>query len=423
MIKRFARCVFLPLLSLAVAQGAWGQPAAAGGAPAERPWYVGVQGGTSFGQGTFRSITEHGVHWGAQGGIYAGYRFNRLFSLALGAQYGAQRQYALACCPYWMSEDEVRYVVSVLDRTGWYYKDLGTATQWGKAYLQVNVDLLSLLTKPGSRWSLNVSPQLSAVTTKTRLVAPDKELGHDRQWHFGYGGQASVGFRISETVDAALYGGITCLTGERFDNIPAHAHRSNFLWDTGLKLGFRFGGAGRRTREAAEIAAAEEAARLAALREAEEEAARLAAEQSAREKAAREAAEQAERERLAREAAERAAREEAEKEAAFRTPIPTVFFANNDWRIGADDETALAVALPILERYPDFQLEIHAYASRSGTKAYNEKVSAWRMEAVRQWFIARGVAPERISQAYFHGVDYDAPTAAHARRAEIKFAR
>ena len=130
----------------------------------------------------------------------------------------------------------------VLGQNGWYYRDLSTATQWGKAYLQANADLLSLLTKPGSRWSLNVSPQFSAVTTRTRLVATDRELGYDRQWHLGYGGQASVGFQISKTIGAALYGGITCLTGRRFDNIPVHAHKSNLLWDAGVKLSFSFGG-------------------------------------------------------------------------------------------------------------------------------------------------------------------------------------
>ena len=48
------------------------------------PWYVGVQGGTSLGQGTFRSITEHEILPGLQGGIIGGYRFNRLLSLEAG---------------------------------------------------------------------------------------------------------------------------------------------------------------------------------------------------------------------------------------------------------------------------------------------------------------------------------------------------
>jgi hypothetical protein len=235
MAKLFTGRVLATLLLLAaVAQGARGQALA----PVERSWYVGVQGGTSFGQGTFRSITEQKVHWGLQGGLFGGYRFNRLLSVELGARYGAQSQYALDCCPYWMSEEEVRYMAPVLDEHGWYYKDLRAATQWGKLALQANIDLLSLLAKPSCRWSLTLSPQISAVTTSTRLITPDREIPHERQWHLGLGGEAGIGFQISQSVGVALYGSITCLTGERFDNIPIHAHKSNLLWDAGLKLTF-----------------------------------------------------------------------------------------------------------------------------------------------------------------------------------------
>ena len=170
-------------------------------APAEYPWYAGVQGGTAFGQGTFRSITEHQIRWGAQGGVFAGVGLNRLLSLELGVQTGAQSQFALDCCPYWLSEDGTRYFSPVLDRNGWYYQDLRTATQWGKVALQANVNLLSLLTKPGSRWALNVSPQIAAVTTHTTLVAPDRQIDHDRQWHLGWGGQAT---HASNTLSAPL---------------------------------------------------------------------------------------------------------------------------------------------------------------------------------------------------------------------------
>lgn len=208
---------------------------AAGGKPL---WYVGVLGGTSFGQGTFRSITEHNVHWGAQGGVFGGYRFNRLLSVDATLQLGAQAQDALDCCTYWLREDGTRYMSPVLDETGWYYHDFDARTHWGKLALQANADLLSLFTKPGNRWSLNAGPQLSAVTTKTRLRTPDKSITHDRQWHLGIGGQVSLGYRITERIGASLYGGITCLTGERFDNIPKHAHKSNHIWDAGFRLSF-----------------------------------------------------------------------------------------------------------------------------------------------------------------------------------------
>ena len=210
-------------------------------APVDHPWYAGVQGGTSFGQATFRSITVHQVHWGAQGGFFGGYRFNRLLSLEAAFQYGTQDQAALDCCPYWLSEAEVRYMAPILDVNGWYYEDLETSTRWGKVSLQVGFDLLSLFSRPDCRWSLAVAPQLSAVTTLTTLVTPDREIPHDRQWHLGWGGQTSVGYRFSDRVGVALYGTLTCLTGERLDRIPIHAHESNLLWDAGMRVNLFFG--------------------------------------------------------------------------------------------------------------------------------------------------------------------------------------
>ena len=46
-----------------------------------RGWYAGLSGGTSFGQATFRSITESKPHVGAQFGVFGGYQFSRLFSV------------------------------------------------------------------------------------------------------------------------------------------------------------------------------------------------------------------------------------------------------------------------------------------------------------------------------------------------------
>lgn len=368
---------------------------------ARQPWYVGIQGGTSFGQATMRSITEHSIHWGAQGGLLGGYRITRLFSLEASLQYGAQSQYALDCCPYWLSESMERSFVPVTGHTGWYYRDLESLTQWGKLALQANFDLLSLITAPDSRWSLNVSPQISAVTTSTKLITPDKEIQFDRQWHAGLGGQASVGFRITQNVGAALYGGITCLTGDRFDNIPEHAHKSNLIWDTGLKLSLNLGKSKTQKPEPQE-SAVPAVVPVAAAAADDDQAARLEAER-------------AERERLA------AAQAAAEKERAFNTPIPTVYFVNNSSSIDKPYIPQLEMAQAILERYPDFKLEIHAYCSDTGNKEFNEKLSERRMEAVRQWFAAHGIGMERMGQAFYHGIDYNASSEDEARRAELKF--
>ena len=61
------------------------------------PWFLGIEGGTSFGQATFRSITEDQIHWGIQGGLSGGYRFNRLLSLEAVLQYGWICQRRMIC--------------------------------------------------------------------------------------------------------------------------------------------------------------------------------------------------------------------------------------------------------------------------------------------------------------------------------------
>lgn len=373
-------------------------PAAGGGEPS---WYVGVLGGTSFGQGTFRSITEHNIHWGAQGGVLGGYRFNRLLSVEAGLQLGTQTQSALDCCTYWLNEDGTRYMSPVLDETGWYYHNFNTRTQWGKVALQANADLLSLFTKPGNKWSLNVGPQLSAVTTKTRFTTPDKTISHDRQWHLGIGGQVSVGYRISERIGASLYGGATCLTGDRFDNLPRHAHKSNLIWDTGVKITFKLG---KKRAKASPVVTPVPAVQPAPVAEPQPEPV-----------VEPEPAVEPEPEPVVVETTDPV------KEHAFSTPIPNVFFSNNSAKIG--EAPQLEMALAILQQYPDFNLEIHAYCSKSGTKEYNDKLSQRRMEAIRNWFTERGISKDRMDNSYWHGIDYNAPSAKQARRAELRFVK
>jgi hypothetical protein len=113
--------------------------------------------------------------------------------------------------------------------------------------LQANFDVLSLITNPATRWSVNLSPQVSAVSTRTKHLATGYDHDFDRQWHLGLGGQAAVGYRFTPNIGLQLYGGITCLTGDRFDNIPKYEHKSNLIWEAGLKLAYHFGKSSKAT--------------------------------------------------------------------------------------------------------------------------------------------------------------------------------
>ena len=206
----------------------------------KRGWYAGLHGGTSFGQATFRSITESKTNVGAQFGVFGGYQLSRLFSVEALATMGGQKQTSLDCDPYWLATDGAFTFAPVLGKQGNYYRDLEAKTQWMRLGLQANFNVLSLITKPTTRWSVTFSPQVSAVTTRTKHLATGYEQEFDRQWHLGLGGQAAVGYRVARNFGLQLYGGITCLTNDRFDNIPEHCHKSNLIYEAGLKLSYHF---------------------------------------------------------------------------------------------------------------------------------------------------------------------------------------
>lgn len=411
------RKLFLTLVAL------WGLTWGARGQ--EHPWYVGLGGGTSFGQATFSSITEGGVRsWGLQGGVFGGYNFSRLISLEAGFQYGRQNQFNLECCPFWLSTDGEWKATQVIDRDGWYYDDLLTATQWFKFALQANFNMLSFI-KRKHNWSLDLSPQLALVNTQTTWKGNLSkgqgylEKAQPSNFHLGVGGQVSVGYNIAQRCKVSLYGGVSALTGKRFDMIPNKAHNTNLIWDAGLKVAVCLGKGKAQQLSAlhAEVEEAIEAARQAEARAAEEKAAR---EQEAAKQLA--AAQKAEKERLEAQAQAQALEEAKAYEEALNTTVNDLYFAAGSDRIADEYIPELEKALSILQKYPEFKLQIRGYASRSGEKAVNQHLSHMRAEAVQYWFIGHQIAYDRVEDVKACGVDHEA-SEKEGRRVEIKIVK
>lgn len=409
------------ILSLSVLTGlVW-----AAHAQEDNPWYMGLGGGTSFGQATFSSITDEGIRdWGVQGGLFGGYKFSRLFSLEAGLQYGKQNQFNMDCCPYWLSTDGLWKATQVIDRDGWYYEDLKVPTRWFKIALQANFNLLSFI-KGNDRWFLDLSPQISIVNTKSAWKGnlSNGQGYHERKldanWHLGLGAQMSAAYAFNSNWKLGVYGGVTALTGKRFDMIPNTAHKTNLIWDAGLKLTFSFGK--NKKKEAAALAAAEAAAAA--------DAARLAAEQAAMEQAAREATEKAAREKAEREAAEKAAREKAEREAAeaaaaaeaakyYHGTFQNIYFADNSIKLGPETEKLKEVAR-ILEQYPCTVIGLYGFASAPGEESYNQALSEKRVNKVKDYLVGLGVDGARITPLLGKGEDHGVKWHRDARRVEI----
>ena len=367
-----------------------------------RGWYAGLSGGTSFGQATFRSITESKTHWGAQFGVFGGYQLSRLFSVEALATMGGQKQTSLDCDPYWLSTDGERTFAPVLGKQGNYYRDLEAKTRWMRLGLQANFDVLSLITKPTTRWSVTLSPQVSAVTTRTKHLATDYEQEFDRQWHLGLGGQAAVGYRVARNVGLQLYGGITCLTGDRFDNIPVHCHKSNLIYEAGLKLSYHFG-------KKKQTPVVEEPAVIT-----EPEPQPVVEQQPVVEEKPAPVVEKA---LPAVETAAVAAT--AVSDAVADITLPVIYFANNSSRLTQRETDKLDAVADMMKAQPDVSLSIIGHASNIGSKQYNRRLSQRRANAVKTLLMRRGIAASRLHPVVGKGIDREAATSKDARRVEL----
>ena len=372
----------------------------------KRGWYAGLGGGTSFGQATFRSITESKTHVGAQFGVFGGYQFSRLFSVEALATMGGQKQTSLDCDPYWLSTDGVRTFAPVLGKQGHYYRDLEAKTRWMRLGLQANFDVLSLLTKPTTRWSVTLSPQVSAVTTRTKHLATGYEQEFDSQWHLGLGGQAAVGYRITDAIGLQLYGGMTCLTGARFDNIPKHCHKSNLIYEGGLKLSYHFG-----KKKPTPIPSREEGS---------QEVTPVVEQQPVVEEPVVEE-KPAPVVETAQPVVETAAVVEKKPEVVEAAPVelPVIYFANNSSRLSDNEAAKLDSVVRLMQAQPDVTLSIVGHASNIGSKQYNRKLSQRRANAVKKCLVAKGIAAARLHPVVGRGIDRATADSRKARRVEL----
>ena len=368
-----------------------------------RGWYAGLSGGTSFGQATFRSITESKTHWGAQFGVFGGYQLSRLLSVEALATMGWQKQTSLDCDPYWLSTDGAFTFAPVLDKQGNYYRDLEAKTQWMRFGVQANFDVLSLITKPGTKWSVTLSPQVSAVTTRTKHLAIAYNQEYDRQWHLGLGGQAAVGFRVGRNVGLQLYGGITCLTGQRFDNIPEHCHKSNLIYEAGLKVSYHFGKSSKVTpvvEEPAVIAKPEPKPVIEQKPMVEEKPAPVV--------------------EKAQPVVKTASVAETKPETkAVATDLPVIYFANNSHRLTQREADKLDAVADMMKAQPDVTLSIVGHASNTGSEDYNLRLTQRRANTVKILLVRRGIDGSRLHPVVGRGIDREASTSKDARRVEL----
>ena len=213
-------------------------------------WYAGIQAGMPFGTSAMGSFGADRTTPGWSVGIYGGYRFNPVLSLELQAAWGQLTMNRRDCCPdYWMGADGNRYEAAVAGMDGWYMSALQSHTFIQRYAAQLNVNLLGFFhATRDSRWSLDLSPHIAAIGTESDFRLTDGKadaLQGDARWHFGVGGNVQASYTFPVGLQLGIYTGMTYLTGKPMDGTPKYLHKANYIWETGLRLGWSFGAKGK----------------------------------------------------------------------------------------------------------------------------------------------------------------------------------
>lgn len=347
-------------------------------------WYLGVEGGMPFGFSTFSSFGHDKTHLGWAAGIYGGYRFNSIFSAELSAKYGEMNLSAQDCCVdrnYWLGSDGILYKASVLGMDSWQYAQLKSHVRMGWYGARINVNLLGMFHKTAdSRWTIALSPHLYAVTTQADIqtLKDDAEvMKGTTHWHLGYGADLQVGYRLSTNLNLGIYSGLTRLTGERMDGMPEHLHKNNFVWESGIRLGFSFTKAKKRKMtETSTIPQPEVQQQLTTPEENTQQ----------QETAAK---------------ADKAETKVAEQDIAetHEVKFPVIYFDFNSIAINPDEQSKLNEILHILKENPDMKVTVTGWCDTRGSVAVNRRISRQRAETLKAWLVKKGIAASRISAA------------------------
>lgn len=379
-------------------------------------WYVGIQGGVPFGVSTFSSFGADKTRAGFAGGLYGGYHFNPVLSAELSMKWGKTALSAQDCCiekGYWLGADGNRYNAPVTGMNGWGYEDLKSSVSLQQYGVQLNVNLLGLFeyTKQ-SRWTLEVSPLLAAVGTKATIKTISENadvLKGSTDWHLGAGGNLQAGYRITKNLGVGIYSGITYLTGNRMDGVPEYRHKNNYIWESGVRIGWTFGKCGKA--KATKQAVATEAIEIAptVCPEKTEQPAQL--EIQPEKKQSEPTSIEAQPDKAVTTVSAAKIKENAQ------LVFPTIYFRFNSTSIAKSEHAKLQTLLETLQQNPDVKITITGWCDAKGSKAVNARYSLRRAEAVKSWLINKGIAAVRINTKGA-GSDYNQPDASKARRAD-----
>lgn len=371
-------------------------------------WYIGADAGISFGRGTFCSFGADKTRVGYGFGMLGGYHVNRFLSTEVSFHYSHLGIGAYDCCKgLYLASDGNRYYAPLTGAKNYRYGDLFASVNLYELGLHLNIDFVRML-RPESKWSFLVSPAVYGVASKADVKTTTDDnsvLTGDGQMHFGVGGDLGVGYQVCPRVNLRLYTGMTYLTGKGIDAMPQMEHKTNYTWDTGVKVTFLLGKCGKsKKQKPIEVVPVTPQPTVTVTTEPEQT-------------VAREEAPRPKTETKVEAVKPKQAVNQPTEKVTYETAI---YFSRGQCEYIEESQYKTTVELlKALANNPEAQITLIGWADQTGTEAGNETISARRAETVKRYLIHKGIAEERIS-AQGKGVDTQAANDNKARRAEIR---
>lgn len=410
-------------------------------------WYIGMQGGIPFGVSTFTSFGADKTRAGYNAGLFGGYRFNPLLSAELSMKWG---KIALAAHgsdaenSTWLGADGNKYPVPVAGIDGWAYAGLKSTVALQQYGAQLNVNILGFFEQTRqSRWKLEISPLLALVGTKATiktLADNAAVLQGGTRWHLGAGGNLQAGYAVTEHLSIGVYSGIIYLTGRRMDGIPKHLYKNNFLWESGIRLGWSLG---KQRKTAATLISplTDTSAMAEPAHEAVPEEITIAAQPPHKavpqdttvavqsphkfvleeEETPKQPQQPQTKQHQTKQHQPAVVEQNPERVTVHPTDslaLPSIYFAFNSARIASGETAKLQTICRTLQQNPNVCITLTGWCDTRGSRTVNERISRRRADALKAWLVANGIPATRI-QVQGMGSDYNEPDAAKARRVEL----
>ena len=374
-------------------------------------WSIGVNIGTPFYAGDFRSVSRGNNNWaGYMFGLQGSYQFNPIFGARLSVDYGSNRAGSQRYeDDFVLLPNGNTYYNVDFPEGGSYYKDLYSSVHSWNFGLNAEVNLLNLFRRSDGdrRWAVVLAPgiylQKFSSTVKNR--SNDEQFADklDNKVNLGLGGDLAVRYRINHNFDVQLKGGMIWINNQDFDGINSiNTTKHNSMVTAQVGLIWKVGNSKGRKKDNIMYAPGY----LPMWKRATKTVTKVVhdtiyIEQKVLEKSP-----------------------EVVVCKGFPKDLPAVYFERGKWKLDTDKYAReLFTIAKTLKENPEVQIDICGYADHTGGEAINKKVTLKRAEALKKFLVKVGIEPERL-HTYGLGKDMtiekELRYTEKARRGEVK---